>query len=476
MDIFNMTAFQIAQKIKNKHLSTTELTQHFFKTVKNKSNSYICFTEDYAYEKAKKLQQKIDKKENISPLAGVIVSIKDNICTKNITTTAASKMLKNYVPTYNATVFEKLENAGAILVGKLNLDEFAMGDTGSTSFWGRCLNPWDNEKSTGGSSSGSASSIAYDEAIFTLGSDTGGSIRQPAGFCSVTGFKPSYGVVSRYGLISFAPQFDQIGPVTKDAIDCAKTLEIISGYDINDNTTLKNTNFHFVYDNFNMKNIKIAVCKNFIQYSDKNIQKQILNAISILKNMGAIIEEIDLDIIKYCMPTYQILSSAMAVSNMARYDGIKYGYKPKNITDFEEICVKSRTEAFGVEVKKRIIYGNFVLKNKDEQNSLYNIALNAKNYITKQFKDVLSKYDLILTPTTPVCPPSIKDSLETDTFLVAANLCGLPAISIPCGFTDENLPVGMQLIGGYLKDDVVLNVAIAFQQFTDFHLKKPNIN
>ena len=476
MDIFNMSAFQIAQKIKNKHLSCVELTEHFFKAVKNKSNSYICFTEEYAYKKSKEIQEKIDKNENLSPLAGVVVSVKDNICTKNIKTTAASKMLIDYVPTYNATVFEKLENAGAILVGKINLDEFAMGDTGATSFFGKCLNPWDNERITGGSSSGSASAISYDEAIFTLGSDTGGSIRQPSAFCSVTGFKPSYGVVSRYGLISFAPQFDQIGPITKDAIDCAKTLEIISGYDINDNTTLKNVNFNFVYDNFNMKNIKIGVCKNFIEYSDKTIQKQILNTISILKNMGATIEEIDLDIIKYCMPTYQILSSAMAVSNMARYDGIKYGYKPKDINDFEEICVKSRTEAFGVEVKKRIMYGNFVLKNKDEQNSLYNVALNAKNYISKSLNQALLKYDLLLTPTTPLVPPYIKDNLETDTFLVAANLCGLPAISIPCGFTDKNLPVGMQLIGRYLKDDVVLNTAIAFQQFTDFHLKKPNIN
>lgn len=473
MDIFNMTALQIGQKIKNKEISSVEVIKYFFNNITNKSNGYITFTEDYAIKRAKKIQEKIDKKEDLSILAGVPISIKDNICTKGIRTTCASKMLKDFIPSYNATAFKKLEDAGAILVGKINMDEFAMGDTGRTSFFGGCNNPWDITKSTGGSSSGCASSIAYNEAILTLGSDTGGSIRQPSAFCSVTGIKPTYGLVSRYGLIAFAPQFDQIGPITKDALDCAKTLEIISGYDKNDNTTIKKENFSFIDENFNIKGLKIGVCKNFIEYSDKDVQTEILKAINILKNLGAIIEEINLDVIQYSMPTYQILSSAQSISNMARYDGIKYGYKPENIDCLEELVIKSRTDAFGVEVKKRIMFGNFVLK--DDKNNYYKNAINAKNYITKQFKDALKKYDILLAPTTPKTATNFDDNTETDIFLASANLTGLPSISIPCGFTKNNMPVGMQFISNYLKDDIILNTSIQFQKNTSFHLKRPNI-
>mgnify|MGYP003371809562 FL=1 len=473
MDIFNMTALQIGQKIKNKEISSVEVIKYFFNNITNKSNGYITFTEDYAIKRAKKIQEKIDKKEDLSILAGVPISIKDNICTKGIRTTCASKMLKDFIPSYNATAFKKLEDAGAILVGKINMDEFAMGDTGRTSFFGGCNNPWDITKSTGGSSSGCASSIAYNEAILTLGSDTGGSIRQPSAFCSVTGIKPTYGLVSRYGLIAFAPQFDQIGPITKDALDCAKTLEIISGYDKNDNTTIKKESFSFIDENFNIKGLKIGVCKNFIEYSDKDVQTEILKAINILKNLGAIIEEINLDVIQYSMPTYQILSSAQSISNMARYDGIKYGYKPENIDCLEELAIKSRTDAFGVEVKKRIMFGNFVLK--DDKNNYYKNAINAKNYITKQFKEAFEKYDILLAPTTPKTATSFDDNTETDIFLASANLTGLPSISIPCGFTKNNMPVGMQLISNYLKDDIILNTSIQFQKNTSFHLKRPNI-
>ncbi len=473
MNIFNMTAIELGNKIKNRELGCLEVIKYFFDNVKNKSNGYICFTEEYAYNKAKEIQNKIDKGENLSILAGVPISIKDNICTKGIKTTCASKMLEDFIPPYSATVFERLEKAGVILVGKLNMDEFAMGDTGRTSFFGGCKNPWDNTKSTGGSSSGSASALAYNEAILTLGSDTGGSIRQPSAFCSVTGIKPTYGLVSRYGLIGFAPEFDQIGPMTKDALDCCNILEIISGYDKNDTTTIKNPKFKLLDNNFNIKNLKIGVCKNFIEYSDNEIKSEIFNAINIFKNLGAIIEEINLDIIEYSIPTYQILSSALAVSNMARYDGIKYGYKPK--TDcLEKLCIKSRTEGFGVEVKKRIMFGNFVLKNKDTKNSYYKNALNAKNYISKQFKDAFLKYDILLAPTTPKTPVSFDDTSETDIFLAGANLTGIPSISIPCGFTKNNMPIGLQLIGNFLKDNIILNTAIKFQKNTNFHLKRPN--
>lgn len=475
MNIFNMTATQLGTKIKNRDLGCLEVTKYFFDNIKNKSNGYICFTEEYAYNKAREIQIKLDKGENMSIFAGVPMSIKDNICTKGIKTTCASKMLNEFIPSYNATAFERLEQAGAILVGKLNMDEFAMGDTGRTSFFGACKNPWDISKSTGGSSSGCASALAYDEAIFTLGSDTGGSIRQPSAFCSVTGMKPTYGLVSRYGLIAFAPQFDQIGPITKDALDCATTLEIIGGYDEKDNTSIRQNSFKLIDGNFSVKNLKIGICKNFIDYSDEEIKTPILNAINIFKNLGAIVEEIDLDIIEYSMPTYQILSSALSISNMARYDGIKYGFKPENIDSLEDLCIKSRTEAFGVEVKKRIMFGNYVLKNQNKENSYYNNALNSKNYIAKQFKNAFEKYDILLAPTTPKSPVSFDDTSETDIFLAGANLVGIPSISIPCGFTKNNMPVGLQLIGNYLKDDIILNTAIQFQKNSDFHLKKPSL-
>ncbi|WP_317367006.1 Asp-tRNA(Asn)/Glu-tRNA(Gln) amidotransferase subunit GatA [uncultured Tyzzerella sp.] len=472
MNIFNMTALQLGEKIKNKEISCIEVINYFFTNVTNKSNGYITLTQDYAINRAKYIQSKIDKSENLSILAGVPISIKDNICTKNIKTTCASKMLKDFIPSYSSTVFKRLENAGAILVGKNNMDEFAMGDTGKTSFYGSCKNPWDNTKSTGGSSSGCASTLSCKEAILTLGSDTGGSIRQPSSFCSITGIKPTYGLISRYGLVSFAPKFDQIGPMTKDALDCAKTLEIISGYDKYDNTTIKKSNFTFINKNFNVKGLKIGVCKNFIEYSNKDVQKEIINAINIFKNMGAIIEEINLDILDYSIPTYKILSNVQCTSNMARYDGIKYGYSPKDVGNLEKLCIQSRTDAFGVEVKTRIMFGNFILKNK---NTHYNNAINAKNYITKQFKDAFNKHDILLTPTTPTTAISFNGDNDSDIFLVSSNICGIPAISIPCGFTKNNMPVGMQLIGNYLKDDVILNTAIQFQKCTNFHLKTHNI-
>lgn len=475
MDIFNMTATQIGQKIQNREISCPEVVNYFFKNNKNKSNSYILFTEEYAYEKAKEIQEKIDKKQILSKLAGAIVSLKDNLCTKDITTTCASKMLLNFSPSYNATVFDKLENAGLILGGKLNMDEFAMGDTGKTSYFGACKNPWDINRTTGGSSSGCASSIASKEAITSLGSDTGGSTRQPSAFCSLTGLKPTYGLVSRYGLVSFAPDFDQIAPITKDAIDCANIMEIISGVDEKDNTTLSSKYLNFIDENFDIKNIKIGVCKNFLDYSKNEISTIVENAIKILENLGAKIQYIDIDIIQYGMPTYQILSSAMATSNMARYDGLNYGFKPKNSTNFDELCINSRTNSFGVEVKKRIVFGNLILQNKDKENSYYKMALNSKKYIKDKMLSALSEYDILLTPTTPTEPILLTEDVETDTFLVFANIIGIPAMSIPCGFTKNGLPVGMQLISKHLNDDLLLNTAIYFQKHTDFHLKTTKI-
>lgn len=473
MDIFDMTAVEIGYNIRKKNISSLEVIKEFFNNNLNKSNGYILLLEEYAYKKARYIQDKINKGENLPILAGVPISIKDNICTKGIKTTCASKMLKDFVPNYSSTVFKRLEEAGAILVGKLNMDEFAMGDKGKTSFFGSCKNPWNISKTTGGSSSGSASSIAYNEAILTLGSDTGGSIRQPSAFCSITGMKPTYGSVSRYGLIAFAQSFDQIGPMTKDALDCAKTLEIISGYDKNDGTTIKMKNFDLSNMKFDIKALKIGVCKNFIEYSDEDVKKEVLTAINIFKEQGAIIEEFDLDIIEYSIPTYKILSSALASSNMAKYDGIKYGYMAENIKNLEELYIKNRTEGFNIEVKKRIMFGNFVLLNKNNENSLYKKAINAKDYIIYEFKKAFNKYNLLLAPTTPKTAVDFDDDTETDIFLAGTNLAGIPSISLPCGFTKNNMPVGMQIIGDYLSDELIIKVAHYFQSITDFHLRRP---
>lgn len=469
MNILDMSATKIGLEIKNKNISCTEILDVFFENCKNENNAYITLTKDYAYEKAKEIQNQIDKGINLSPLAGVPVSIKDNICTKNILTTSSSKMLKDYVPKYNATVFERLEQAGAILVGKLNLDEFAMGDTGATSFYGKCKNPWNIEKTTGGSSSGCASSLAYGEAIYTLGSDTGGSARQPASFCNLTAIKPTYGVVSRYGLIGFAPNFDQIAPMTKDAIDCLNVMKIISGFDEKDEISL-DCKFN-IDENFDFSNLKIGICKNFIDYSDNDVQKAILNGIEIFKKKGCYVEEIDFDILDYSTPTYQILSSVLAVSNMARYVGYKNDEKSLQNISYEQLCIDNRTDCFGKEVKKRIMYGNYILKNQ----KYYEMALKSKDYICKQYNENLEKYDILIMPTTPKTAISYEDKANTDIFLMGANISGVPSITIPCGFDKNNMPIGMQIVSSRLKDELLLNIAIAFQKETDFHLKKAKI-
>lgn len=470
MEIYNMSAIEIGELIRDKKISSPEVIQEMFKNIKNENNAYTLLTKEYAFEKAKQVQNLIDNKKLKSILAGVPISIKDNICTKDIKTTGSSKMLENYVPNYNATVFERLENEGIIMIGKLNMDEFAMGDTGETSYFGGCKNPWGKNRTTGGSSSGCASALAYNEAIFTLGSDTGGSIRQPSSFCNITGFKPTYGTVSRYGLICFAPEFDQIGPMTKNVLDCAKTLEIISGYDINDNTTIKMKSFDFSNIDYNLDGLKIGIAKNFIDYSDKEVRDIIFEAIKIFKKLGVTIEEFDLDILDIAMPTYQVLSGVLASSNMAKYDGVSFGYCDENIGNIQELYIKNRTECFCKEVKKRIMLGEFALKDR----IYYENALNSKNFIITQFKKAFLKYDLILTPTTPKTALEKGDNTETDTFLVGSNLVGLPSISIPCGFTADNMPVGLHLIANKLNDELLIKAGVCFQDETDYHLKKYN--
>lgn len=450
MDLKNMSAVEIGSLIKNRKISSVEVVNELYKNITNNNNAYITLTKDYALKRAYYIQSLIDKKVELSSLAGVPISIKDNIYTKGIATTAGSSMLNGYIPSYSATAFQKLEDAGLIMVGKLNMDEFAMGATGETSFFGGCKNPFGSNKSTGGSSSGSASAIAFNEAIITLGSDTGGSIRQPASFCGVTGFKPSFGTISKYGLIGFAFDFDQIGPIGKTVLDCAKISEIMAGKDENDLSTINADKIKFFNKDFNIKNLKIGVVKNFIEESDTEIQKEILKSVVFFENMGAKIEYFNLDILNISMPTYQVLSCKMAAENMKNYGN----FSSKD--DF----INSRSENFGKEVKKRISFGFFVLENE----KYINEAIKNKLYIQKSFEQAFDKYDIILSPTTPKVAFDKDSPLETDTFLVGTNLYGGCGISVPCGFTNSNMPIGLHLMADNFKDFNIIELGNLYQK------------
>ena len=430
------------------------------------------------------IQKKIDDGSLSSPIAGVPVSIKDNICTKGIKTTCSSKILGDFKPPYNATVIEKLENAGAIVIGKLNMDEFAMGSTSETSYYGPTKNPWDLNKVPGGSSGGAAAAVAADEAIFSLGSDTGGSIRQPASYCGVTGFKPTYGTVSRYGLIAYASSLDQIGPIAKDVKDCAAIMDIISGKDKFDGTSLDNE-FNSLLDSLNgdVKGMKIGLPKECFETEglDASVKESVLNVADKLKELGATVEEISLPFIDYVIPAYYIIASAEASSNLSRFDGVKYGFRAENIEGINDLYCATRSEGFGSEVKKRILLGTFVLSS-GYYDAYYQKALKVKSIIKKHFDEVFEKYDLIICPTAPTTAPEIGKSLSdplkmylSDIFTVSVNIAGLPGLNVPCGFDKNNMPIGAQIIGQRLSEKKVLNAGYAYQQNTNYHKMKAEV-
>lgn len=483
MDLTQLTALELAKKIKQKQISVVEATKSILNKIKANDknyNAYITICEQ-AIVKAEQMQKKIV--ETDSPLAGVPVSIKDNINTKGILTTCASKMLSNYIPVYNATVVEKLEQAGAIVIGKLNMDEFAMGSTNETSYYGTVKNPWDLERVAGGSSGGAAAAVCADEAFYTLATDTGGSIRQPAAFCGVTGIKPTYGLVSRYGLIAFASSLDQIGTIAHNVEDCAAALSIIAGNDNKDSTCTKIKNYNFLEALVeDVKGLKIGIPLNYISNGlEKEIKASILQAAKKFENMGANIEEFSFDFSQYAIPAYYILSSAEASSNLSRYDGIRYGYRAKEITNINDLYVKSRSEGFGQEVKRRILLGTFVLSSGYYDN-YYKKALQVRELIKTSFEKAFQKFDIILAPVTPTTALKLNQSLNDplkmylgDIYTVSVNIAGLPAVSIPCGFDKNNLPIGLQLIGKHFDEKTLIRAAYTFQQATDYHKKKPNL-
>lgn len=486
MSILNKTALEIGQMIKDKKVSSVEVTKEMLNSIKEKDekvNAYITVLEDKAIESAQEVQTKIDNGELTSPLAGVPMAIKDNICTKDILTTCGSKMLYNFKPPYNATVVDKLNDAGAVILGKLNMDEFAMGGSCETSYFGATSNPWDILRVPGGSSGGSAAAVAADECAYALGSDTGGSIRQPCSFCGVSGIKPTYGAVSRYGLVAFASSLDQIGPVGKDIKDCAEVLSIISGHDGRDSTSVKKSALDFT-DCFNgdLKGMKIGLPVNYFgEGLDEDVKKPVLEAVETLKKLGAEVEEFEMNIVDYAIPTYYVLACAEASSNLSRYDGIKYGYRRKDCEDLMEVFLTSRSEGFGMEVKRRIMLGSFVLSS-GYYDAYYNKALKVRGLIKKSFDKAFSDYDMIISPVAPTTAYKIgensSDPLKMylgDIYTVSVNLAGIPAVSVPCSFGKNGMPVGMQLIGNVFEEPKLVKAAYAFQKATDFHTKKAEI-
>ncbi|MBR6222077.1 MAG: Asp-tRNA(Asn)/Glu-tRNA(Gln) amidotransferase subunit GatA [Lachnospiraceae bacterium] len=475
MSLLELTAVELGNKIKNKEVSSVEATKEALASIKAKEERLNCFVtvdEEGAIKRAEKIQARIDKGELTGSLAGVPVGIKDNMNIAGMLTTCSSKILYNFKPTFNSTAVEKLMNAGAVVVGKTNMDEFAMGSTSETSYFGPTKNPWDLERVPGGSSGGSAAAVAANEVPFALGSDTGGSIRQPASFCGVTGIKPTYGRVSRYGLIAYGSSLDQIGPLAKDVRDCATVLEIISGKDDKDSTSVAEAGADFtsaLVDD--VKGLKIGIPKTYFSEGlDASVKENVLKAAKTLEEKGAIVEEFDLGLVDYAIPAYYIIASAEASSNLERFDGVKYGYRTDSFLDLHNMYKKTRSEGFGAEVKRRIMLGSFVLSS-GYFDAYYMKALRTKALIKAEFDKAFEKYDVILGPVAPTTALKLGESLSDpikmylgDIYTVSVNLAGLPGISLPCGFDDKGLPIGLQLLGKHFDEKTILRAAYAFEQ------------
>ena len=483
MGIANKTALELGAQIKSGEVGVVEIVSALVDRIGTQGGGYNAFItvaeRETLLARAAEVQKRIENGALTSPLAGVPIGIKDNICTEGLLTTCASKMLHNFIPPYSATAVERLEEAGMILIGKLNMDEFAMGSTSETSYFGPVKNPWDCSRSPGGSSGGSAAAVAGGEVFASLGTETGGSIRLPASHCGVTGFKPSYGTVSRYGAVAYASSLDQIGPIGRDVADCAALLDLIKGKDPKDSLTLdlEGTSYLQGLDG-KVQGKRLALPQECLGDNvDEDVKKALLQAAETFRGLGAEVEYVHLPFLDYVIPAYYILATAEASSNLARFDGVKYGFRAPGARDLEDLYQKTRGEGFGAEVQKRILLGTFVLS-AGQYESYYQKALRVKALIKGQFDEIFSKFDAILCPTTPQTAPLLgkTDALKrcrADIFTAAVNLAGLPGLSVPCGFDGKGLPIGAQLIGPYLADGAVLNLGYAFQSVTDAHRRVP---
>ena len=479
MSLMNLTAVELGKKIKNKEVTAVEATKAALDAIdakEDKVNSFVTVGREGALKRAEEVQKLIDDGKLDGPLAGVPVAIKDNMCTEGLLTTCSSKILGNFVPTFTSEAVLNLEKAGAVILGKTNMDEFAMGSTTETSAYGETKNPWNLEHVPGGSSGGSCAAVAAEECFYALGSDTGGSIRQPSSFCGVTGIKPTYGTVSRYGLIAYGSSLDQIGPVAKDVTDCATILEIIASHDEKDSTSVKRDDLDFtsaLVDD--VKGMKIGIPKDYLgEGLDSEVKDAILNAAKVLEEKGATVEEFDLSLVEYAIPAYYVIACAEASSNLARFDGVKYGYRTEEYDGLHNMYKKSRSEGFGAEVKRRIMLGSFVLSS-GYYDAYYLKALRTKALIKKAFDEAFAKYDVILGPAAPTTAPKLGESLSDplkmylgDIYTISVNLAGLPGITVPCGTDSKGLPIGLQLIGDCFKEKNIIRAAYSFEQTRDF--------
>ncbi|NPV45200.1 MAG: Asp-tRNA(Asn)/Glu-tRNA(Gln) amidotransferase subunit GatA [Firmicutes bacterium] len=485
MELYRLTAHELADLLKTRQISCMELTQAVLNRIKDvdeKVRAYVTVTEEEALKRAAELDEEFKTMESNSPLKGIPAAVKDNMCTRGIKTTCSSKILYNFLPPYNATVVEKLDESGFILLGKTNMDEFAMGSSTENSAFFVTANPWDLQAVPGGSSGGSAAAVAADEAVFALGSDTGGSIRLPAAFCGVVGLKPTYGYVSRYGLIAYASSLDQIGPITKDVADCALVMNAIFGHDPKDSTSaeVEVPDFTGFLKN-DVRGLKIGVPKEYFgEGIHEGVKKAVWDAIELLKDLGAELDEVSMPHTDYGLATYYIIAPAEASSNLARYDGIQYGYRAENFQDLIDLYKKTRSEGFGPEVKRRIMLGTYALSS-GYYDAYYLKAQKVRTLVKQDFDRAFEKFDVLISPTSPT--PAFKIGAKTDDPLtmyltdvctIPINLAGVPAISIPCGFS-EGLPVGLQIIGKPFDEGTLIRVAYTFEQNTDFHKKRPGL-
>lgn len=486
MDITTLTIHESKRMLESGEITSYELTKAYIDRIKKIDpiiQAYVTVCDEEALEQAKIIDEKRKNGEKLGSLAGIPIGIKDNMCIKGIKTTCSSKMLENFVAPYTATVIEKLENEGAIILGKLNMDEFAMGASTERSAFFPTKNPWNTNKVPGGSSGGSAAAVSADLATATLGSDTGGSIRQPSSFCSTVGLKPTYGLVSRYGLIAFASSLDQIGPITKDVEDCALMMDIIAGHDPKDTTSANIEKIEYTqFLENDVKGLKIGIPKEYVgEGINEEVKNSIFSAADKFRELGATVEECSIPVTKYVLPTYYIIACAEASSNLGRFDGIRYGYRAKEYSTLKELYEKSRSEGFGEEVKRRILLGTYVLSS-GYYDAYYTKAQKVRTMVIEQFKEAFNKYDVLLTPTSPITAYDIGSKTDdpvamylSDICTVSINIAGVPAISIPCGFDTDKMPIGMQLIGKHFDEKTLIKCAYTFEKNTDFNNVKPEI-
>ena len=482
MNITDLTVHELKEKLDKKELTISEVTKAYVDRIVEKEDdikAFVTTLTDTALEQAKIIEEKVNNGEITSEFAGIPIGIKDNMCTKGIRTTCSSKMLENFIAPYDATVIEKVNAEGMIDLGKTNMDEFAMGTTTEHSVFKTTSNPWDLNKVPGGSSGGSAAAVAAGMVPWALGSDTGGSIRQPAAFCGVVGLKPTYGLVSRYGIVAYASSLDQVGPITKDVTDAAMLLNVIAGYDEKDSTSanIEKKDYTKALKN-DIKGLKVGVPKEyFAEGINSEVKQAVLNAIEEYKAMGAEVEEFSLPIAQYALATYYIIACAEASSNLGRFDGIRYGYKSPNSENLWDIYVNSRTEGFGDEVKRRIILGTYVLSS-GYYDAYYKKAQQVRTLIKNEFNKAFEKYDILIVPTAPNVSFDIGSKTNNpielymeDLCTVPINVAGVPAISIPCGLTENGMPIGMQIIGKHFDEETILNAAYTYEQKTKFREK-----